>query len=170
MLLYLINKKIDKIWKMVTYHKNGRGRVAWQAAKYTEHHFEEEVEKHKTISTKGGDDVQSEGEHKIADFLYDNNIDYFYDKLLKLDEDEPDDKSYWVRPDFIIKGKNVVIEYWGMKYGRADNPKYDDRAERKKALYEQEGYILIEVFAEQLEILEDYLKEKLNDAGITVRY
>lgn len=146
--------------------KIGRRRVAWNAAKYEEIHFEEEIVAKKNIKTKNGDDVQSEGEHKIADFLYDHNIEYSYDSLLKLDEDAPEDKRYWVRPDFLLKDGNVVIEYWGMKYGQADNPKYDERAEYKKKLYEQEGYTLIEVFTEHLEFLERFLKQKLNDAGI----
>jgi len=128
-----------------------------------ENNFDRNIKRKCTIPTKSGVDVQSGGEQKIADFLYDKGIDFDYDETLKFDEFN---KKMWARPDFRIRNTNIVIEYWGMKYGSADNPSYDERAERKMALYEQEQMHLIQVFNEQLEYLDEYLTEKLREAGL----
>ena len=146
----------------------GRGHVAWHATQYKNHHFENDVNEKKTRPTKKGEKVQSFGEEKIANFLFTHDIDYIYDLCLKLDEDEPEDKNYWVRPDFLLEGTKIVIEYWGMNCGPKNNPTYTQKAARKKALYEQEGYILIEIFYEDQVVLEDYLMEKLREQGFDI--
>lgn len=120
--------------------------------------FEDEVKDRCIIPTKkDGLLVQSEGERLIADYLYDHDQDFFYDKLIK-------GLGGWARPDFRLKQKKIVIEYWGLKKGRADNPQYDEKAEKKIERYRLWDYKLIEVFNEHLPILDDYLREQLADA------
>jgi hypothetical protein len=154
---------------MAFHRRLGKSTIRHHAKGFESVYFEENVSKKKTIKTERGDLVQSYGEKKIADYLYDKDIIYEYDLLMKLDEDEPNDKRFWVRPDFFISENKVVIEYWGMRFGRADNPTYNQRAEYKKALYCQEGFFLIEVFEEHLDLLDIYLKQKLIEAGVFTR-
>ena len=78
------------------------------------------------------------------------------------DEAQPEDNIKWVRPDFRIKDTNVLIEYWGMKFGNSENPEYDEKAEKKIELYEEEGYQLIEIFHDHLGVLDHVLKSEVS--------
>jgi len=119
------------------------------------------------LPTKSGIMVQSHGEKLIADFLWDNNIDFDYDILIEFGKNETPDYVLWARPDFIIKGTNIFIEYWGLKYGKSAKPSYDKRVEKKIALYEQEEIRLIEVFCEDLKVFGcKLLKEDLIEAKL----
>ena len=69
--------------------------------------FEKEVDMMKILSTKKGEKVQSYGEVKIADWLFEHNIEYEYDE-------EREIASEFIRPDFYLPRENVVIEYWGL--------------------------------------------------------
>ncbi|MCX6708010.1 MAG: hypothetical protein NT001_07835 [Candidatus Woesearchaeota archaeon] len=139
--------------------------------------FNREVNKKCKILTKKGIYVQSEGEKKIADWLYDNNIEFDYDKLIRFGEDEEDfndsfDQPLWARPDFRIKGTNIIIEYWGVLNDPIEKKNrnlelndieetYIDEIERKRALYQQEEMILIEIFGSDLDELDKSLKHKI---------
>jgi len=57
--------------------------------------------------------------------LWDNKIPFEYDKLISFDDNEDGDYFFSARPDFSIKDTNILIEYWGMKYGKQSNPRYD---------------------------------------------
>lgn len=68
--------------------------------------------------TLKGELVKSVGEAKIANFLYENGIDYKYEKVYK--EMIDDEKEY--KPDFTINyaGDEIYIEYFGLS-NYADN-------------------------------------------------
>lgn len=120
--------------------------------------FDDNVKKKCKISTDiQGMLVQSEGERLIVNYLYFHKIDFIYDTLIK-------GIGGQARPDFRIKKKKIIIEYWGMKKGRANNPTYDEKAEKKLELYRLWDYKLIEVFNEHLPFLNHYLAEQLNEA------
>jgi len=120
--------------------------------------FDDDVKQHCQVPTDiPGLLVWSEGERLIANYLFDHKIDFFYDTLIK-------GLSGWARPDFRLKKKKIVIEYWGMKKGRAINPTYDEKAEKKLELYRLWDYKLIEVFNEHLPFLDHYLAEQLDEA------
>ncbi|RKZ32792.1 hypothetical protein DRQ33_05265 [bacterium] len=100
--------------------------------------FHLKVKRNCNINTKSGIKVQSNGEKRIANWLYDRNIQFIYDKPL-----------YGVllggyRPDFRIKrsrGKDIIIEYWG----RMDLKKYRIKRRKKKKFYMKKGFILISI-------------------------
>lgn len=113
--------------------------------------FEKEVEMAKILSTKKGEKVQSSGEVKIADWLFEHNIEYEYDE-------EREIASQFIRPDFYLPKENIVIEYWGIM---AD-PGYKRHREWKENLYRIEGMTLISI--ENIEsidsILSSYLEKR----------
>ncbi len=66
----------------------------------------------KTLYTIKGEKVKSIGEVRIANFLYINGIDYYYEKTY--DEKVNEDMAY--NPDFTIQyhGRKIYIEYFGL--------------------------------------------------------
>lgn len=131
--------------------------------------YDDKIHRKCHVPTKCGICVQSEGERLIADWLYEHGILFEYDKRLR-GSDEFDDKEYIIgRPDFRLKNKDVVIEYWGMINNREGNPDYMKKKKRKIQLYTQEGFKLIEVFQEQLGVLDSYLRTSFQELGIFVK-
>jgi hypothetical protein len=129
--------------------------------------YESEIKKKKTIKTLSGIKVQSEGERKIADFLFSNKIDYDYDKVITLRGNENNDKGYkesWIRPDFYLTEFDIVIEYWGLK-GKAN---YDTKMNAKKRLYKESGKRFISITPEQLKDLAEILSTKLTRVGCKI--
>lgn len=90
-----------------------------------------------------GEPLKSYGEKMIADFLFEHNVDYYYENNHRWN-----DRTY--RPDFTIKtGKStgVIIEYFGM----LGDPEYDIQILQKRDFWRQkEGYELIELYPKDL--------------------
>jgi len=126
-------------------------------------YFERKVDNAKKITTNSGIKVQSKGEQKIADFLHKNNIEFSYDKQITLRSAEYGNR--WVRPDFNLNEKNIIIEYWGMH----GDPDYDVNGEKKKRIYIEANRCFISIYPKDLDNLEDILIQKLGRAGISIR-
>lgn len=112
----------------------------------------------------GGEHVKSHGEKVIADFLFEHDVAYKYER-----------NHWWsgvnYRPDFTIFStpkSGVIIEYFGMK-GDAD---YDAMSEDKKKYWlEKLGWRLIECYPSNIaelgdEAFQDELKLTLEDHGV----
>lgn len=95
---------------------------------------EKEVELSKILSTKKGEKVHSSGEVKIADWLFEHNIEYEYDQ-------EKEIASEFIRPSFYLPKEKVVIEYWGIM----TDPAYRRKREWKEKLYGIERMTLISI-------------------------
>ncbi|PIY55175.1 MAG: hypothetical protein COZ00_10710 [Zetaproteobacteria bacterium CG_4_10_14_0_8_um_filter_49_80] len=106
-----------------------------------------------------GEYVKSYGEKLIADFLFEHNISYHYEK-----------NHWWnnlnYRPDFTIPvpaGGGVIIEYFGMK----GDPDYDEMSDQKRIYWRNKpGWKLIELFPHDIkgnspEEFTDLLKQSL---------
>lgn len=87
--------------------------------------------------TLKGDYVKSFGERLIANTLFQNDIEYKYERNFRWG-----DINY--KPDFTIlpsSGKEIIIEYFGL----AGDPDYDDMSEAKKKFWgERDGSILLD--------------------------
>lgn len=123
--------------------------------------FEVIVKKGRNLPTKKGELVQSEGEQLIADFLYENGIDYEYDMRITL---KSNGIERWIRPDFYLTSFNLFIEYWGMK----GDPKYDKKMADKMRLYSELNTRLIQIERHELSRLDEILKSKLNSNGCEI--
>jgi hypothetical protein len=112
--------------------------------------FETKVELCKTIQTKDGTLVQSDGERRIADYLKRAGIAYRYDERFRILN------GFAIRPDFYLPEQDVYIEYWGM-----DTADYKIGMLKKQKLYQQEGKKLISLYREDKPEIETVLQSKL---------
>ena len=111
-----------------------------------------------------GEYVKSFGEKVIADFLFEHDIAYKYER-----------NHWWsginYRPDFTIfqtPKSGIIIEYFGLK-GDTD---YDEMSEKKRAYWEsKQSWTLIEfspydIVADGVDSFPALLKKRLEDQGI----
>lgn len=77
--------------------------------------------------TKSGIQVRSKGEQEIANFLFEQNINFEYEKKITLG-------SKMIRPDFYLNDKDIYIEFFGM-----NTPRYKRITWLKKRLYKKYG-------------------------------
>ena len=112
-----------------------------------------------TRETLDGKYVKSFGEKVIANFLFEHDIDYKYERTVLWD-------SVNYRPDFTIftgYRRGVIIEYFGL----IGDPKYDVMSEDKRNYWRNRpGWELIECFPYELASMDidgfySLLKEKL---------
>ena len=116
--------------------------------------------------TLRGEYVKSHGEKVIANFLFEHDIPYNYEK-----------STYWhggsiYKPDFTLlpnndRVKGVIIEYFGL----VGDPDYDEQIEEKREYWAtKEGYELLELtpsaFVGGTNAFEALLKKKLLSLGV----
>jgi very-short-patch-repair endonuclease len=105
-----------------------------------------------TLRTQSGHFVRSRAEVIVADWLYNNDIMFAYEKRLPIVEE--------LYSDFFIKKGKVYIEVWGL-----ESTKYLERKAKKIEMYKQNGYTLIGLEDKDIENLDDYLPLKLAQVG-----
>lgn len=112
-----------------------------------------------------GETIKSLGEKIIADFLFQHDFDYKYEKYFKWD------RPY--RPDFTIENgedQGVIIEYFGM---RGDS-QYDSEIIEKQAFWgNKPGWKLLSYYPEDLNLdsleeLEHRIAKDLTELGLKV--
>ncbi len=117
--------------------------------------------------TLRGEYVKSFGEKLIANVLFENAIDYKYERNFNWD-------GVNYRPDFTVlrpDGGGVVVEYFGLK----GDPDYDEMTLRKRRFWEQQkNWTLVEVFPSDIGTREvagfaSVLLGQLEASGIAVR-
>ncbi len=117
--------------------------------------------------TLKGDYVKSFGERLIANTLFQNDIEYKYERNFRWG-----DTNY--KPDFTIllpDGRKVIIEYFGL----AGDPDYDEMSEEKRKFWKnREGSIFLEftptdIASRDIAGFQVLLLEALEAAGVTNR-
>lgn len=117
----------------------------------------------RTISdyTLSGDNVKSKGEKYIADFLFEHDIPFRYEKVWSWQKgDQIGGTPY--RPDFSItaEGRDIVLEHWAFD---PDNPaatvpswwdtgasEYRHQIEEKRTFWTERGITLLETHCDML--------------------
>ncbi len=139
--------------------------------------------------TLRGELVKSSGEKYIADFLFENGIEYEYEKTIIFTKEEKealniDDDWNIYRPDFYIKyhDKEFYLEHWGVDekaldsdyFGRKnvinDVSKYVRNIHTKRKYFKKKNIPLIETWAKHSQIRENFeitLYDTLKKFGIT---
>jgi hypothetical protein len=112
--------------------------------------FDTKVQLNKTITTKAGTLVQSDGERLIADWLAAHGIAYRYDERFRILS------GHAVRPDFYLPELDLYIEYWGL-----DTADYKIGMLKKQQLYQQQGKRLISLYPADKPRLDTILPAKL---------
>ena len=122
--------------------------------------------------------VKSYGEMEIANFFYQNGIDYIYEHPYKATISEDGDVTY--KPDFYLPKYGIYVEYFGIdrnyqvpSYFKSSNTmsaseKYLASMEWKRKLHQRNNTIMIESFAyEKFENnLQEHLKHHLEVNGV----
>lgn len=105
--------------------------------------------------------VKSFGEKKIADYLYENDIKYEYEKPAM----SSDGRRRISRPDFFLPDFNVYVEYWGMVNTDDDHTRqeYIKSMEWKITKYQENNKKLISIYPEDLGKLDSVIKTKLKE-------
>ena len=111
--------------------------------------FLEKVDDGKQKYTKGGEFVQSNGEKRIHNFLTKHLISFVYDPRLVL---QLRTREQWVRPDFYLEDRKMVIEFWGMKH-----ESYLKKMMKKRMWYKECNYNLVEIWPQ------DDIEKKLSE-------
>lgn len=117
--------------------------------------FDTRVELNKTIVTRAGTLVQSDGERLIADWLTAHNLAYRYDERYRILS------GHAVRPDFYLPEFDLYLEYWGM-----DTADYKIGMLKKQQLYQQEGKRVISLYPPDKPRLDTVLRAKLAYFGL----
>jgi len=130
--------------------------------------------------TLNGERVKSRGEKYIADFLFEHDLSYAYEKIWRWGK-----RPY--RPDFTIEYNNkvYVIEHWAIDeqsrassdedYSMIDEKEYLREMREKRKFWRKEHHevIFLETSVGNLqgdrEAFEEQLRRKLEDAGIQCR-
>jgi DNA-directed RNA polymerase subunit RPC12/RpoP len=119
--------------------------------------FDTKVELSKTIRSKAGTLVQSDGEKRIAEWLTSHHIAYRYDERYRILN------GHAIRPDFYLPELDVYIEYWGM-----DTADYKIGMLKKQQLYQQESKRLISIYPPDKPRLDTVLRQKSVLFGYTI--
>jgi len=111
-----------------------------------------------------GEEVRSNGERKIADFLKRNAIRYVYEPTLS--EEFLIFSQKVSRPDFYLPDHDVYIEYWGMVdvHDDKDRSSYVRSMKWKMAQYHRLGLKLISIYPRNLSNLDWIFRKKFKDA------
>ena len=126
-------------------------------------------------TTLRGGSVKSAGEKWIADFLFEHDIPYRYEKLWFWDSEH-------YRPDFSIfyRQEDYVIEHWAIDENHREElpswwgktwKEYRQEMQRKRRYWREKNIVLIETSTADMRLgrthFEAILKQRLEDAGIT---
>lgn len=118
-------------------------------------------------TTIQGEFVKSKGEAIIANFLYCNNIEYYYEKIYT--NLMPNRKTY--KPDFTLNlgGEEVYIEYFGLSSGNVTNFRYEKNKQQKINYHKKHHNKFIGLDYVKGEELIKILEKKLLEFGFKLR-
>lgn len=113
--------------------------------------------------TVQGEEVKSDGEQKIADFLARNGIRYEYEPLIEA--------GIWIftekvsRPDFYLPDHDVYVEYWGMVdvADKQDRAKYVRSMKWKMRQYHELDVKFISIYPRNLRTLDWVFRKKFKE-------
>lgn len=135
-----------------------------------------------TDFTLGGENVKSNGEKFIADFLFEHGIPYVYEKVYSwAGSDRIDGSPY--RPDFSISfgGRDVILEHWAIDpcdptdtvpawWKDEGGVDYRRQIEEKRDFWASRGVLLLETHTGMLrrgrEEFERHLSRMLSEVGV----
>lgn len=104
--------------------------------------------------TKRGEEVRSRSEKMIADYFYENRIEYEYEKPVYIKG-----HSGWkiINPDFYLPEYNVYVEFWGWA---DNNKKYNQNMKWKMKQYYDNGIIFFSIYPRDLKDLDWIIKQR----------
>jgi DNA helicase IV len=177
-----INEKINdkKYLSLLNSYVMSTRVIARNEFEFTSQNEYDEYLRSNPPTTLKSERVKSYGEMDIANFLYQNGIDYIYEYSYPKPDFETEPFRY--KPDFFLPNDEIYIEYFGINregkvpsYFKANgtisaSDDYQSKMQWKKELHSRNNTILIESFSyEKFEnILIDNLKDSLEKNGVTL--
>jgi len=127
---------------------------------------EKDINREEPFTIKG-ELVKSKGEAIIANFLYVNGIDYYYEKIYK----ETMDYKRVYKPDFTLElnGEEVYLEYFGMLSDDTNYKRYAKIKKLKEEYHEKHHNKFIELTYTDEESLINTLKNNLLKLGFKLK-
>lgn len=145
----------------------------------SEKEYEEYLQTNKP-TTLNGEIVKSYGELEIANYLFENNIDYVYEKEYEINTMTDDYQQY--KPDFYLPKYNIYIEYFGIdennevapffkgKNGKSASDLYNESIKWKREVHNKNNTIMIETyyFENKQKVLIEKLEDKLKRYNVNI--
>jgi len=115
------------------------------------------------VATQGGETVRSNSERMIADYFYQNNIRYVYER----DAISKRNHRRISRPDFYLPDYGIYVEYWGMLGAddQAVRSRYERTMKWKMAQYYENDIQFISVYPKNLSNLDWVFRAKLREVA-----
>lgn len=153
-----INKNIedsDYLNKLIYFMSTARFNIKDEFDFSSEKEYEEYLQLNKPMTLKG-EIVKSYGELEIANYLFENNIEYVYEKEYEIDNGNNEFKQY--KPDFYLPEYKIYIEYFGIdennnvasffkgRNGKTASEAYNESIKWKRKIHKVNKTIMIETF------------------------
>lgn len=154
----LINKNIEDsnyLNKLIYFMSTARFDAKDEFDFTSEKEYEEYLQTNKPTTLKG-EIVKSYGELEIANYLFENNIEYIYENEYEINTTDEDYQQY--RPDFYLPEYKIYIEYFGIdennevasffkgKNGKTASETYNDSIKWKRNIHKENNTVMIETF------------------------
>lgn len=130
------------------------------------------LQEHDSLRTLRGDKVRSQEERQIADFLYLNGVDYFYERPYEHPTANARYAQY--KPDFYLPAFGIYLEHFAIdEQGHTprfiDQDKYLEGMAWKRELHQTHGTHLVESYSYWARdgALLDHLEDLLTREGVT---
>lgn len=182
-----VKKQLDKNMRSAPYFYNLCVYLLYnRVAVKSEFEFKTDVEYREYLklnppTTINHEEVKSYGEMEIANFLFQNDIKYIYEKSYKIDTRTKEYRQY--TPDFYLPEYDIYIEYFGVnkkgevpvwfhgEKGKTATQTYLDSMGWKRKLHKENNTIMVECYAyEQFDgVLLENLKKKLEVYSVIFR-
>ncbi|AIC15954.1 hypothetical protein NVIE_016980 [Nitrososphaera viennensis EN76] len=140
-------------------------------------HFHSSLQTHRpsdfrrTYTTINGETVKSMGEKLLADYFYQNDIRYQYERTAWTTDNKLKHRRMISKPDFYLPDYDLYVEYWGMvdtedESNRAD---YIKSMKWKMARYDENKIKFISIYPKDLDDLDRIVRAKMSESARTGR-
>lgn len=107
--------------------------------------------------TKRGERVRSKAEKTLADYFFENKIDYIYEKTIVIGK-----RKLKIKYDFYLPGDDVYVEYWGMENSSHEiKVNYLKRKKEKIKIYNHYHLKLVSIYPKDLSNIDSIFPMKL---------
>lgn len=154
----LINKNLEDskyLNKLIYFMSTARFDAKDEFDFTSEKEYEEYLQTNKPTTLKG-EIVKSYGELEIANYLFENSIEYIYENEYEINTTDDEYQQY--KPDFYLPEYKIYIEYFGIdennevapffkgKNGKSASETYNDSIKWKRNIHKENNTVMIETF------------------------
>lgn len=141
------------------------------------HSKKEQSDFRRTYTTTNGEAVKSQGERLLADYFYQNDIRYQYERpawatpttTITADDGKFKSGRMISRPDFYLPDYDLYVEYWGMvdTEDESNRANYVKSMKWKMAKYNENNIKFVSIYPKDLGYLDEIFRAKLGESAGT---